>query len=89
MDDTATTAVWRMTAAGMALVAVCYGLARFAYDLFVPAFRAEFGLTDTLLGGSLRAATWATAALCSQPRSPCRAMALARPPRQPGRATPP
>lgn len=40
----------RLTAAGMALIAVCYGLARFAYGLFVPAFRAEFGLNDTLLG---------------------------------------
>jgi predicted MFS family arabinose efflux permease len=40
----------RLTAAGMALIAVCYGLARFAYGLFVPAFRAEFGLNDTPLG---------------------------------------
>lgn len=42
--------VWRMTAAGLALVAVCYGLARFAYGLFLPAFRVEFTLDDTLLG---------------------------------------
>lgn len=42
--------VWRMTVSGLALVAVCYGLARFAYGLFVPSFRAEFALSSTLLG---------------------------------------
>ena len=35
---------------GMALIAVCYGLARFAYGLFVPAFRAEFGLDSATAG---------------------------------------
>ncbi len=40
----------RLTAAGMALIAVCYGLARFAYGLFVPSFRAEFGLDATTIG---------------------------------------
>ncbi|WP_231579561.1 hypothetical protein [Dermacoccus sp. PE3] len=34
----------QLTCAGLALIAVCYGLARFAYGLFVPAFRAEFDL---------------------------------------------
>lgn len=34
----------RLTCAGLALIAVCYGLARFAYGLFVPVFRAEFDL---------------------------------------------
>lgn len=42
--------VWQLTLAGFALVAVCYGLARFAYGLFVPSFRAEFALSSTLLG---------------------------------------
>ena len=40
----------RLTAVGMALIAVCYGLARFAYGLFVPSFRAEFGLDATAVG---------------------------------------
>lgn len=40
----------RFIAPGVALIAVCYGIARFAYGLFVPAFRAEFALSDTLLG---------------------------------------
>lgn len=44
------TPVWRLTASGLTLVAVCYGLARFAYGLFVPDFRAAFALSDTLLG---------------------------------------
>lgn len=35
---------------GMALIAVCYGLARFAYGLFVPEFRAAFGLDGEILG---------------------------------------
>jgi predicted MFS family arabinose efflux permease len=34
----------------MALTAVCYGLARFAYGLFVPSFRGEFGLDATAIG---------------------------------------
>lgn len=42
--------MWGLTCAGLALVAVCYGLARFAYGLFVPVFRVAFGLDGTLLG---------------------------------------
>lgn len=41
---------WRLTAAGLALIAVCYGLARFTYGLFVPAFRSAFDLSGALLG---------------------------------------
>lgn len=40
----------RLVAPGVALVALCYGIARFAYGLFVPVFRIEFALSDTLLG---------------------------------------
>jgi MFS family permease len=40
----------RLAAAGLAVIAVCYGLARFAYGLFVPAFTAEFGLGATAAG---------------------------------------
>lgn len=40
----------RLIAPGVALIALCYGIARFAYGLFVPAFRSEFALSDTLLG---------------------------------------
>jgi predicted MFS family arabinose efflux permease len=39
-----------LAAVGMALIAVCYGLARFAYGLFVPTFRAEFGLDAATAG---------------------------------------
>lgn len=40
----------RLTAAGLCLIAVCYGLARFAYGMFLPAFRAEFGLDPQTAG---------------------------------------
>jgi predicted MFS family arabinose efflux permease len=40
----------RLTAVGVALIAVCYGLARFAYGLFVPSFRSAFGLDATAIG---------------------------------------
>ena len=39
-----------LAAVGMALIAVCYGLARFAYGLFVPAIRAEFDLDAATAG---------------------------------------
>ena len=35
---------------GFALVATCYGLARFAYGLFPPAIGAELGLGQTQAG---------------------------------------
>lgn len=34
----------QLTGAGLSLIAACYGLARFAYGLFVPVFRSEFAL---------------------------------------------
>lgn len=37
-------------AAGLALIGACYGLARFAYGLFVPSFQREFGLEATATG---------------------------------------
>ncbi|WP_278373247.1 MFS transporter, partial [Brevibacterium casei] len=43
-------ATLRLTAAGLCLIAVCYGLARFAYGMFLPAFRAEFGLDAQTAG---------------------------------------
>ena len=39
-----------LAAAGLALIAVCYGLARFAYGLFVPSFRAAFDLDAATAG---------------------------------------
>ncbi|GAA1533877.1 putative MFS family arabinose efflux permease [Microbacterium ginsengiterrae] len=39
-----------LAAAGISLIAVCYGLARFAYGLFVPAFRNTFDLDATAAG---------------------------------------
>ncbi|MET0190717.1 MAG: MFS transporter [Pseudonocardia sediminis] len=43
-------AVVGLASAGVALIAVCYGLARVAYGLFVPTFRAEFGLDAATAG---------------------------------------
>ena len=40
----------RLAAAGLSLVAVCYGLARFAYGLFLPVLTEEFGLDGTAAG---------------------------------------
>ena len=39
-----------LSAAGLCLIGACYGLARFAYGLFVPSFRAEFSLDATATG---------------------------------------
>lgn len=39
-----------LAASGLVLIAVAYGLARFAYGLFVPAFRAEFDLDPGIVG---------------------------------------
>lgn len=41
---------WQLIASGLALIAACYGLARFAYGVFVPAFREEFGLSAAATG---------------------------------------
>lgn len=39
-----------LTAGGFALIALCYGLARFAFGLFLPAMREDLPLSDTLSG---------------------------------------
>jgi len=39
-----------MVGAGVALIGICYGFARFTYGLFAPEFRAEFDLTGTVIG---------------------------------------
>ncbi len=39
-----------MVAAGVALIAVCYGFARFTYGLFSPEFSREFALSATVSG---------------------------------------
>lgn len=49
----------QLTAAGLAVIAVCYGLARFAYGLFVPAFVAEFEL-DASTAGAIASSSYAT-----------------------------
>lgn len=44
----------RLATAGFALIAVCYGLARFAFGLFLPEIRADLGLSESqagLIGG--------------------------------------
>ncbi len=50
---------------GLALIGVTYGLARFAYGLFLPAIRADVTLTPTLAGRSAAALTPVTASLSS------------------------
>ncbi len=52
MTDTSARAAapWRLAAAGLSLIAVCYGLARFAFGLFTPAFRTSFGLDAAAIG---------------------------------------
>ena len=39
-----------LVGAGTALIACCYGFARFSYGLFAPAFADTFGLTPTIAG---------------------------------------
>lgn len=48
-----------LTGAGLSLIAACYGLARFAYGLFVPVFRTEFGL-DAATVGAIAAGSYAS-----------------------------
>lgn len=43
-------APFRLAGAGLALIAVCYGLARFAYGLFLPVLTEEFGLDGAVAG---------------------------------------
>ncbi len=45
-----TCAGWGMIGAGTALIAACYGLARFAYGLFAPEFQATFQISQTVSG---------------------------------------
>lgn len=42
--------VYLLVAAGTALIACCYGFARFSYGLFAPVFTETFGLSPTLTG---------------------------------------
>lgn len=42
--------ILQLTGAGLSLVAVCYGLARFGYGFFVPAFKEEFALDPSTIG---------------------------------------
>lgn len=46
-----------LAAAGLALIAVCYGLARFAYGLFIPAFREAFAL-DAATAGAIASGSY-------------------------------
>lgn len=69
-----------LTGAGLLLIAVTYGLARFAYGLFVPGFRESFGLGSAQVGaiGSASYAAYCLAivpALVFSPQLGSRAMA--------------
>jgi len=74
-------AVRLLTGAGLALIAVSYGLGRFAYGLFLPTFRSEFGL-DTATAGAIGAGSYASyiaaigAATVLAPRFGARAVAI-------------
>lgn len=46
-----------LTGAGLSLIAVSYGLARFGYGLFVPVFRSEFAL-DAATTGAIAAGSY-------------------------------
>ncbi len=46
----------RLAAAGACLIAACYGLARFAFGLFVPALRSTFDLSGSAIGAIASAA---------------------------------
>lgn len=46
-----------LTGAGLSLIAVSYGLARFAYGLFMPVFRTEFDL-DAATAGAIAAGSY-------------------------------
>ncbi len=39
-----------LAGAGIAIIAVCYGLARFGYGFFIPIFRTEFNLSPAVIG---------------------------------------
>lgn len=72
----------QLAMSGLALIAVAYGLARFAYGLFVPAFRAEFGLDPSAVGmiGSASYAAYCVAiypAMMLTPRFGSRRLAVA------------
>lgn len=49
-STTGSGARWGLVGAGAALIGTSYGLARFAYGLFLPQIDAEFGLGPTLSG---------------------------------------
>lgn len=72
----------RLAAAGISLIAACYGLARFAYGLFVPVLSAEFGLSAAA-AGAIASASYAgycaavLAASAATPRWGPRAVAVA------------
>ncbi|MCA1006905.1 YbfB/YjiJ family MFS transporter [Rhodococcus hoagii] len=71
-----------LAGAGLSLIAACYGLARFAYGLFLPAFRDTFAL-DAAQAGLIAAASYAAycvgtvAASVATPRFGARAVAVA------------
>lgn len=44
------TSTLRLSATGFALIAVCYGFARFAFGLFLPEIRADLALSPTIGG---------------------------------------
>ena len=51
--------VFWLAGTGLSLIAVCYGLARFAYGLFVPVFRTEFDL-DAATAGAIASGAYAS-----------------------------
>ena len=67
---------WPLVASGTALIGASYGLARYAYGLYLPTLRGEFGLQASTAGlvaslsyGSYLLALVAGAALCERGRA--------------------
>src|SRR5215210_1818767 len=54
-----------LVAPGLAMIAVTYGLARFAYGLFLPEMRESLDLSESVLGLIGAALMLATASRCS------------------------
>src|SRR5919108_5009867 len=50
MDDDSHRTHWPLVASGVMLVGASYGLGRYAYGLYLPALRAEFGFGASTAG---------------------------------------
>ncbi|OLR94797.1 YbfB/YjiJ family MFS transporter [Actinokineospora bangkokensis] len=70
---------WSLAAAGAAVIALCYGFARYAYGLFAPRFGEAFGLAPAAVGvlGGLSTAGYGLGLLAAPVLSPRGAVVVA------------